>query len=178
MRNLTFATKDEWARHNQAFLAALPEARERFQSRAERRHLAADGTIDSLGAIGDWYLEELSNPDSSDAPLPPWWASSQPWSGAGTPDDLPVTRDQVMLTDEVHSYFAGVLHDSYPGAKWVIFKGERREITRGMTLLELGDRKWPVNTVGVLYTNALRALDGNVQPANWLKFRALTEMAR
>ena len=74
--------------------------------------------------------------------------------------------------------FAAVLFDPYAGAKWVIYKSERREIRTGMTLIELGDRKWPVNTVGVVYTNALRALNGNVQPANWLKHNALTEMGR
>lgn len=180
MRFLTFDSKEEWAFFHEEFLAALPLALERFRHRAARHGLTTDGTVESLGPIGDWFAREIRHPESAPGvPLPPWWKTVRPWAGTGTPDDGPFTPDHVILMDEMQSYLADVLVRVYPNAKWVIFRGERRELRRGSTLLQLGDRNWPAQTVTIVHMAALKAvLRNELPPSSWLQLCAIEELNR
>ena len=180
MRSFTFATKEEWSAYHDEFVASLPCAVERFHRRADRHGLVADGTVASLGPIGEWFTVEVRKPESTpEVPLPPWWDPAQPWPGSGTRRYGDLTRDQVILIDEVQAYFADVLVRAYPDAKWVIFKGERREDRRGKTLLQFADKKWPVHTIGIVSKAAVWSIeDGLIWPEGGLIAAAEAKLSR
>ncbi|WP_143544625.1 hypothetical protein [Salinibacterium xinjiangense] len=44
------------------------------------------------------------------------------------------------MIDEVHAYVAEVLLNEIPGAEWTIYKGGKREVRNGETVLKLKGR--------------------------------------
>ena len=184
MRRLTFDDRAAWEEYHRAYLDGLAAAQARLRIRAlSAPQLVLDDSVGSLAAVGDWLIDSLVRPGLLLEPftIPAWW------SPRAAPQDEPIgdreyvaplTRAQIQLIDEVQAYFAEVL-GTHPAATWVIFRGRPKEDRRGLTMLQLGSRKWPVSVVGCVFVPAVRYLDSGIIPARgWLADRAYKELAR
>ena len=182
MRRLTFEDRVAWEEYHRAYLDGLAAAQARIRARSTPQ-LALDGRVESLAVVGDWLIDSLSRPGLLIEPFtsPAWWSpraapQDEPLGNREYVD--PLTRAQIQLIDEVQAYFAEVL-ETHPAAMWVIFRGRPNEDRRGLTMLQLGSRKWPVSVVGCIFVPAVRYLDsGIIPPPGWLADRARKEFAR
>ena len=144
MLTLMYASKEEIARAHHAYLDGIGDAQGRI-----REHLRetggpeADGSIESLRGIGQWFLEHL--PETAEPMptswIPAWWNPQSPPSGDGVDTHSPVTRQQLRLIDEVHAYVAEVVMTHANKAQWVVYKGRRKNIRFGTTVIQLGKRR-------------------------------------
>lgn len=126
---------------NEAYLRGIAEARIRFRAHLrESGGPEADGTRESLAAVGAWFLHHLrdNSRDRKDPWLPAWWNPRTPLAGSREKGAAPFTRQQLRLIDEVHAYVAEVLLNEIPGAEWVIYTAHKRESRYGQTVLKLG----------------------------------------
>lgn len=192
MRTMMNETRAVWTEFHHQFLTGVGEANQRFLSHCQQVGLVANYSTESLGAIGDWFLAELRRQKLRYVgEVPVWWDSSVPFAkrakafGQKKVDRFdfstytgPFTRGQILLIDEMSSYFAQVLIHNHPGARWVIFVASSRSLRRGQTLLQLGDKKWPVQTLSIVYKQALGALDKEPFVPGWLQNQAIVELAR
>ncbi|WP_347979043.1 hypothetical protein [Microbacterium sp. ProA8] len=181
MRVLTFDSPDTWAAYQRGFLAEAANAAERFR-RSVGASIALDKSPESLDAVGTWLVDKLQHPepawDTLDW-LPVWLHPGLPLAGSGTDSDGPFTRAQLESMDQVHGYIVEVLLTQRPTAKWVIFTGAKRDIRRGSTMLDIGRRQWPINTIGLIYKVSLDVvLDGDLPPAGWLRNAVEAEFAK
>jgi hypothetical protein len=165
---LMTASKEEIARAHHAYLNGIDDAQGRI-----REHLQAtggpeaDGSIESLRGIGQWFLDHL--PETAEAAstswIPAWWNPLVPPAEAGVETHAPLTRQQLRLIDEVQAYVAEVVLGHVPGAHWVVYKGSRKDIRFGTTVIQLTKRRqfYPRSLV---YKAALNAvlLDKTVEP--------------
>ena len=61
---------------------------------------------------------------------------------------------QLALIDEVQAYVGDVMTKSRSDAKWVIYKGHKRDFRNGMTMLQIGKGK-PYPVLDLVYKEAL-----------------------
>jgi len=184
MRRLTFDDRTAWEHYHRAYLDGLAGAQARLRIRAlSAPRLALDGSVASLAAVGDWLIDSVSRPGLLLEPFtsPAWWpprAAPQDEPIGDREYVAPMTRAQIQLIDEVQAYFAEVL-ETHPAARWVIFRGRAKEDRRGLTMLQLGSRKWPVSVVGCVFVPAVRYIDsGDIPTPGWLADLAYREFAR
>jgi len=168
MLTLMSSSKDEIARAHHAYLIGVGEARARI-----REHLRAtggpdaDGSIESLGNVGQWFFEHLPERDEATPTdwIPAWWDPQLPPAGEAVETHAPLTRQQLRLIDEVHAYVAEVVMTHASGAKWVVYKGSKKDVRNGDTVLQLNKRRqfYPLSLV---YKAALNVvlLDKFVSP--------------
>ena len=141
---LMYASKEEIARAHHAYLDGIGDAQGRI-----REHLRetggpeADASIESLRGIGSWFLEHL--PETAEPMptswIPAWWNPLVLPAGDGVETHAPVTRQQLRLIDEVQAYVAEVVLGHVPGAHWVVYKGRRKDIRHGTTVIQLDKRR-------------------------------------
>lgn len=155
------------------------------QSRLREHHAAtggprADGSVESLAEICGWFLKQLEDEqdDSSNAWVPAWWDPTKPLAGSGDERAGPFTGQQLRLIDEVHAYVAEVLMNEIPTAEWVIYKGSKKDLRNGSTVLQLKGRlrTYPLSLV---YGAAIRLILLHKQVDERLFFdRIAEEIAR
>lgn len=180
MKILIHGDKSPWHEHFESYVAGIEIGAQALRAHAVEAGLVADSSVTSLAGIGDWFVSELVSPRSPYADRSPAsWDPAVPFAGDGSAvgQIAPFTRQRILLIDEVSSYLAEVLICAFPTAKWVTFVGRRRELRRGSTLLQLGDKKWPAQPLDIVYLQALHALDGTVAAAGWLEREARIELA-
>jgi hypothetical protein len=169
MLTLMSASKEEIARAHHAYLDGFDDARARI-----REHLRAtggpdaDGSIESLPGIGAWFFKHLPERDEA-APtgwIPAWWNPQVPPAGEDVETHASLTRQQLRLIDEVQAYVAEVVMTHASGAKWVMYKGSKKDIRHGTTVVQLDTRRqfYPLSLV---YKAALNVvlLDKFVRPS-------------
>ena len=152
MLTLMHASKEEITRAHHAYLNGISDAQGRI-----REHLwetggpEADGSIESLRGIGQWFLAHL--PETAE-PLATswilaWWDPQSPPAGDGVDTHAPFTRQQLRLIDEVHAYVAEVVMTHVPGAEWVVYKGCKKDVRNGDTVIQLNKRRqfYPLSLV-------------------------------
>jgi hypothetical protein len=140
MLNLMSASKAEIAVADAAYRRGIVLAQARL-----REHLLAaggpeaNGSVESLAAIGSWFLQHIQDADDGSVveSIPAWWDPSFPVAGSGVEGDGPFTGQQLRLIDEVHAYVAEVLMNEIPGAQWEIYKGSKKDLRNGSTVLKL-----------------------------------------
>lgn len=169
MLTLMYASKEEITRAHHAYLDGIGDARGRI-----REHLREtggpnpDGSVESLPGIGQWFLEHL--PETAEPMttswIPTWWDPLVPVAGDGVETHAPLTRQQLRLIDEVQAYVAEVVLGHVPGAHWVVFKGSRKNIRFGTTVIQL-DKKRQFYPKSLVYKAALNVvlLDKPVEAA-------------
>jgi hypothetical protein len=168
MLSLMSASKEEIARAHHAYLDGIDDAQGRI-----REHLRAtggpdpDGSIESLANIGPWFFEHLTERDEpvSTDWIPAWWDPQLLPAGAGVETHAPLTRQQLRLIDEVHAYVAEVVLNHASGAKWVVYKGGKKDVRNGDTVLQL-DKRRQFYPLSLVYMAALKVvlLDNVVRP--------------
>ena len=166
---LMYASKEEIARAHHAYLDGIGDAQGRI-----REHLRetggpeADGSIESLRGIGLWFLKHL--PETAEAAstswIPTWWDPQLPPAGEDVETHSPFTRQQLRLIDEVHAYVVEVVMAHVPGAHWVVFKGGRKNVRNGDTVIQL-DKRRQTYPLSLVYGSAIRVvlLDKPAEPA-------------
>ncbi len=144
------------------FLADLPPALERFRQRARRAGLNSDG-IESLGPVGAWFLSEVPSPEHIDGyQLPVWWnPEAHPRGETGPGHEIELTRDQIALIDDTQAYYASILQQAYPDAKWITYRPRSKyDIDKGWPTLQLNRPNGPVNAARVVFISAMRVVTG------------------
>lgn len=168
MLSLMSASKEEIARAHNAYLDGVGDARGRI-----REHLRetggpqADGSLESLLGIGTWFFEHLPERDEA-APtdwIPAWWDPTSPPAGEGVETHAPFTRQQLRLIDEVHAYVAEVVMTKASGSKWVVYKGGKKDVRNGDTVIQL-DKHRQFYPLSLVYNSAINIvlLDKPVSP--------------
>lgn len=135
-----YASREEVADADRQYRAGIIDALDRFAVRwrgAGRDEL--DGSVESLLTVGEFFLSEVRNPAVHAPPtwVPPWWDPEAPLATGGPTEERPLSRDQLMLIDEVHAYYAEIVLSHCPGAHWTIYKGSKKEWRNGKTVLWL-----------------------------------------
>ncbi|MFP5333731.1 MAG: hypothetical protein ACLGIV_00295 [Actinomycetes bacterium] len=124
-------TLEEAEAYRDAYLASLPGLVERLQARVERTGgPALDGSVVSLGPLGEWFCRQLAadEPDGMEG-YPAWWVHDPNWKPSPVslgPQRLLSDR-QLRLVDEVGAYFAQVLQRNVPQLEWVVFRPPKRQ---------------------------------------------------
>jgi hypothetical protein len=157
MLTLMYASKEEIARAHHAYLNGIDDAQGRI-----REHLRAtggpdaDGSLESLRGIGAWFLEHLPETaePASTSWIPPWWDPQLPPAGDGVDTHSPFTRQQLRLIDEVQAYVAEVVMGHVPGAHWVVYKGCKKDVRNGDTVIQL-DKRHQFYPRSLVYGSAL-----------------------
>ena len=169
MLTLMYASKEEIARAHHAYLDGIDDAQGRI-----REHLRetggpeADASIESLRGIGLWFLEHL--PETAEPAttswIPAWWDPQSPPADAEGGEHSPFTRQQLRLIDEVHAYVAEVVMAHVPGAHWVVYKGCKKNVRNGDTVIQL-DKRRQTYPLSLVYGSAIRVvlLDKPAEPA-------------
>lgn len=140
MLNLMDASREEVAEADRQYRAGIVDALARFAARwADAGHDALHGSVESLLAVGEYFLSEIRSPTVHAPPawLPAWWDPQAPLATGAPTEERPLTRDQLMLIDEVHAYYAEVVMSHAPAAHWAIYKGSKKEWRNGKTVLYL-----------------------------------------
>jgi hypothetical protein len=167
MRDMVSESREEQDAVFKKFLAELPPALERFRARARRAGLPLGG-VESLGPVGAWFLSEIPAPEHIEGYQLPVWLDpeSHPRGEAGEGYEYELTRDQIALVDDTQAYFASVLQQAYPDAKWIIYRPRSKyDMNRGWPTLLLGRPNVPANTVGKLFIPAMRVVtNGPIGP--------------
>lgn len=168
MLTLMYASKEEITRAHHVYLNGIDDAQGRL-----REHLRetggpeADGSLESLRGIGAWFLDHLPETaePASTSWLPAWWNPQSPPAGDGVDTHSPVTRQQLRLIDEVHAYVAEVVMSHVPAAHWVVYKGCKKDVRNGDTVIQL-DKKRQFYSLSLVYKAALNVvlLDNFVRP--------------
>ena len=181
MRVLTDESPEFWATYHRGFMAEAANALERFRANAGDV-LTLDGSVESLDAVEDWLVSRLRHPvaewDSLEW-IPVWLMPGTPLARSAAGREGRPSRAHLEAMDEVHGYLVHVLMTQRPGATWMIFKGERRDMRRGSTMLDIGRPKWPVDTMGLLRKPAMAVTMARDAPAaGWLRRAVADELAK
>ena len=147
------ASREKREELHEAYVSGLESARDRLRARLSApRDPQLDGSVESLDAVNEWFLTHIKERHETETvELPSWW---DPVPALGTPGSGPFTSSQLALIDEVQAYLGEVLTTSIPGAKWVIYKGHKRDFRNGLTMLEVGKGR-PLPVRDVVYKEAL-----------------------
>ena len=140
MLNLMHSSRDEVAEADRRYRAGIVDASARFAVRwAGTGREMLDGSVESLLAVGAFFLSEIPRPAVHAPPtwLPAWWDTQSPLTIGEPTEDRPLSRDQLMLIDEVHAYYAHVVLSHCPGASWTIYRGSKKEWRNGKTVMRL-----------------------------------------
>jgi hypothetical protein len=142
------------------FMADLPLHREQL-----RQMLAAtggpqlDGSVDSLDALNEWYIETAlrGEPDGMD-----WWPV---WIRRPRPVDKSIpgaigdsAPDEIYRLWELMSVYVGdVLLPLIPHSRWVCFRAKNyREVINGQPLIDLGNSDFPGDAIAIGNANVPR----------------------
>lgn len=157
---LMTASGAEIARAHDAYVNGVRDAQLRIREHLrETAGPIADGSLDSLVEVGSWFFAHL--PERSETSLsewiPPWWNPADPPAEAEGGNVSPFARQQLRLIDEMHAYVAEVLMRHVPGAEWIVFKGSRKNIRYGTTVLRVSGRQqfYPLSLV---YNSAINVV--------------------
>jgi len=152
------ASRERVGELHEAYLRNLAPAQARLRARlVEADDPDLDGTLDSLTVVTRWFLTRIQEPRMSEpAALPSWWDPATPTATESHPDANPFSSAQLALIDEMQAYVAEVMTRARPDAKWVIFKGHRKDFRNGEPMLQTG-KGMPFGIWGVVYGFALKA---------------------
>jgi len=152
------ASRERVAELHEAYLRNLAPAQARLRARmVEADDPDPDGTLDSLIAVTRWFLTHIQEPRwGEEAELPSWWDPAVPTASESSSDASPFTTAQLALIDEMQAYVAEVMTRARPDAKWVIFKGHKKDFRTGQPMLQTG-KGMPFGIWGIVYGFALKA---------------------
>jgi hypothetical protein len=135
------------------FMVDLPLRREQLrQMLASTGGPQLDGTVESLDALNEWYIETAlrGEPDGMD-----WWPvwierprpvdKSIPGAiGDSAPDEM------YRLWELVSVYVGDVLLPLIPHARWVCFRaGNYREVINGLPVIDIGNTDFPADAIAI-----------------------------
>ena len=160
MLSLMSSSKEEIVRAHHTYLDGINDARGRI-----REHLRATGgpdpddSIASLANVGPWFFEHLAQRDEATPAdwIPAWWDPQLPPAGEGVETHAPLTRQQLRLIDEVQAYVAEVVMRHVPGAQWVVYKGSKKDVRNGDTVIQL-DKRQKFYPLSLVYSSAVNVV--------------------
>lgn len=156
MLNLMSSSPEEIERHRVAYIAGTYEAIAHLTTVWPGKPL--DYSVDSLGLVGEWFAENMEvGLKVDDSWLPSWWNPDLPPAGDGPGHTGPFTRRQLRLIDDVHAHYAAVVLANARGTRWIVYKGHRKDIRNGTTVIRL-TRKRNHYALSLVYKCALRAV--------------------
>src|SRR5690606_21937437 len=84
----------------------------------------------------------------------------------GPGHEIELTRDQVALIDDTQAYYASILQQAYPDARWITYRPRSKyDMDRGWPTLLLGRPNGPANTVSRTFIPAMRVVtNGPIGP--------------
>jgi hypothetical protein len=149
------ANRERVAELHETYVTGLESARDRLQARLSAPSgPQLDGSVESLDPLNGWFLIRIKERHETETvELPSWWDRAFPGAETGVPGN-PFTSMQLALIDEVQAYVGDVMTKSRPDAKWVIYKGHKRDFRNGMTMLQIGKGK-PYPVLDLVYKEAL-----------------------
>lgn len=157
MLSLMFSSREEIERVDRAYRAGIDDAVAHLRSEWGLDS-ELDFSIDSLGAVGVWFAEKLENGlDADDTWLPAWWDPKLPPAGSFEGHCGPFTRGQLKLIDDVHAYVAEVMLRNIPGSAWVVYKGSKKDVRNGDTVLQL-NKRLKTFSLSLVYGSAVGAV--------------------
>jgi hypothetical protein len=150
------ASREKREELHDAYVAGLEPALERLRARLNAPdEPQLDGSVVSLDAVNEWFLTHINESHETETTdLPSWWDPAKPTAETAEGQNRPFTSAQLALIDEVQAYLGEVLSIAIPGARWVIYKGHKRDFRNGLTMLEVGKGR-PLPVRDVVYKEAL-----------------------
>ena len=169
MLHFSGLTRDEAEAYREAYVAALPQLRERLRRRVVRLGgPALDGALDGLPAVWNWYVAELDavRDDGLDG-YPTWWVPKTEEQLRRLTRPEP-SAPQLRLVDEMGAYLSEVLEGAVPGCTWTVYRvsPRLRDVSQHRTMLRVGSEL--VDPVGLAYGQLSKQLFHAQRGTEWL----------
>jgi hypothetical protein len=169
MLDFSALSREEAEAYREAYVAGLPQLRERLRQRLARwGGPAADGTLDGLPAVWNWFAAELDAVrDDGLEGYPGWWVPSTEEEVRRLTRPEPSAR-QLRLVDEVGAYLSEVLVHAVPGSDWMTYRvaPRLRDVNQHRTMLRVGGD--PLDPVGLAYSQLSKQLFHAQRGTDWV----------
>ncbi|MBO9627699.1 MAG: hypothetical protein J7484_15160 [Microbacterium sp.] len=139
-KDMTMAERDA---ERDAYIASLPGLLERLDRRLSRAGIDMRRlSLIDMPEITAWFADELRRDESmGEFPLPTWWDRDEPPKGGVDEEGVPrLNRHHFEIIDETAALLVERIFAARPDARWLFFKGPKRDYRNGNLVIGVGAR--------------------------------------